>query len=179
MSRTPRYGPFSGPGMRREVTHSRASEGLPPIEQFVDELPPIADFLLTEPGVADSSVADAVSPQEVLPQEAAFEYPTPDEEGWAKGKWQSYDWGSLSSLSGDMAEQDTASVWGDTEWPSRDEGEPATRAANPEPADEIAAALEGMARRIRSGELVIDRLEGTPPEAAMAAALATILRMRG
>ena len=44
---------------------------------------------------------------------------------------------------------------------------------------EIADALDGIARRIRSGELVIDNLRGTPPEAAMAAALAILLKMQG
>jgi hypothetical protein len=42
----------------------------------------------------------------------------------------------------------------------------------------VARALDGIAQRIRSGELVIDQLSGTPPEAALAAALAALLRMR-
>ena len=51
--------------------------------------------------------------------------------------------------------------------------------ANESSANEIASALNDIADRIRSGELAIDNLHGTPPEAAMAAALAALMKMRG
>jgi hypothetical protein len=100
--------------------------------------------------------------------------------GWAAGDWQSYDWGSLAGLNRN-APISAAESWGETDWPLAEDttSAPQTgRSVNPD-ADEIANALDGIARRIRSGELVIDNLHGIPPEAAMAAALAVLLRMRG
>jgi hypothetical protein len=46
-------------------------------------------------------------------------------------------------------------------------------------AEEVANVLDDLAYRIRSGELPIDQFTNQPPEAAMAAALAAMLRKRG
>ena len=164
-----RFPPFAKPGI--PVAAAPPREELPSIDQFIDELPPIEDFLADETaGVETGSpvVSDDAPPVSV--DGAA--------EGWAEGDWQSYDWDSLSSLNRPTpARPSAAQSWGDSEWPGEELGE-RSQGATPG-AEEIAEALDGIARRIRSGELVIDNLHGMQPEAAMAAALAVLLRMRG
>jgi hypothetical protein len=178
-----RYPPFAGPGS----SVAQAIEPLPAIDDYLDELPSIVDFLVLEPVVPfmddprydDSEVTEVADP--ALPQS--------DADGWAAvGGWQSFDWNSISALGQRASEREVADRSWDPEYDSN-EGypEPESGVAGwSEPdhtsaptADEVAAALDGIARRIRSGELVIDNLHGNPPEAAMAAALAVLLRMRG
>jgi hypothetical protein len=171
-----RFPPFARPGRRVSTPTAAAqvAETLPSIDEFVDELPAIEDFLADQPPaipVADSW--EEPSPQST-PQVSA------PAEGWAAGEWQSYNWDSLSALKRDNPRQSAAESWGDSDWPL-DETDSRNALGNSitPGADEIANALDGIARRIRSGELVIDNLHGTPPEAAMAAAIAVLLRMRG
>jgi 3-methyladenine DNA glycosylase/8-oxoguanine DNA glycosylase len=47
------------------------------------------------------------------------------------------------------------------------------------PEEEVATALDEIARRIRSGELSLQEFRGTPPEAAIAALFAAFLRKKG
>jgi hypothetical protein len=171
-----RYRPFAGPSARATVAERPpASEQLPSIDDFIDELPPIESFLAEE-------VAFVEEPE--VPEQVETEAPPPisvdaPSEGWAEGEWQSYDWGALSSLSRTPARPSAAEEWGESEWPEDEQSSSDSVGSETPSADEIADALDGIARRIRSGELVIDNLHGTPPEAAMAAALAVLLRMRG
>ena len=171
-----KYPPFAKPAPQGVVRREEdAVEALPPIDDFLDELPSIDDFLEVDaPPVFAESAGVATYDDSIETRQS--------EEGWAAGSWQSYDWGSVSSLNRASASAvDSDSSWGDSEWPeppvtnritSSDHGTTPT-------ADEVADALDGMARRIRTGELIIDNLRGTTPEAAMAAALAVLLRMRG
>jgi hypothetical protein len=127
---------------------------LPPIEQFLDDLPSIDDYVV-------EATASAVA----VP------------EGWAAAEWQEYDWQSLSQLAAPAVERERPrGGWAEDEWPAESPASigPAARTA----ADEVADALDAMARRIRSGELSIDQLRGAAPEAAMAAALAALVRLR-
>jgi hypothetical protein len=173
-----RFRPFAGPSARSAESSpvSTVPDELPSIDDFIDELPPIEIFLAEEP--AESSQEFTEVPEPAVHQPLSVDTAA---QGWAEGDWQSYDWDSLSSLGRHPAGRPTAAEsWGESEWPSEDPGsvqQPAGSASAP--ADEVADALEGMARRIRSGELVIDNLHGTSPEAAMAAALTVLLRMRG
>lgn len=185
-----RYPPFAKPGaapvLRPNIVEGAADpppdDDLPAIEQFLDELPSIDDYLAADlPPLAEPSPRQARS----------FEIPASqiEAEGWAVAAWQSYDWSSLASLGRQSSEVAAAeSSWNTTDWAER-EGEGgdsyydsaggawATHADGPT-ADEIAAALDAIALRIRSGELAIEQFRGIPPEAAMAAALAAMLRMR-
>ena len=171
-----KYPPFAKPGSAVPMHRPEVAEVLPSIDEFLDDLPSIDDFL------------DVDAPGQVIEPDAAPMAPewspaaSQSEEGWAAGDWQSYDWGSLSSLNRAIPHGAGADeTWGDADWP---EPYPVARpvhanhGASPN-ADEIADALDGIAHRIRSGELVIDNIHGTSPEAAMAAALAILLRMRG
>lgn len=174
MTRGLRYPPFAKPGAPAQKPV--AAEGqLPPIEDFLDELPSIEDFL-------DREEYPAI--EEFAPSEESEDYAEPavaqTEEGWAAGSWQSYDWSAAAALNRSTSSAvDSSDAWSESEWPDpvRVPGD-TVDSGNPS-ADEIADALDGIAHRIRSGELVIDQLQGTRPEAAMAAALAILLRMRG
>jgi hypothetical protein len=175
MTKGMKYPPFARPGtpqrMKTPVADSIApvEEALPSIDEFLDDLPSIDDFLASDP----PEISLETSPEEFIEYE---EQPN-DEDGWAAGEWQSFDWSSAASLNRNTSSaMDSSNAWSDSDWP-----EPAAsqHASDHPTADEIADALTGIAHRIRSGELVIDNLQGTPPEAAMAAALAVLLRMRG
>ena len=166
-----RFPPFAKPGASGVIA-APANEELPSIDEFIDELPPIEDFL-AEDEQTEAAFAGEVPPVSV----------DATAEGWASGDWQSYDWSSLSSLNRTAARRGAAEAWGESEWPedqtqSRQPAQDKSNTGTPS-ADEIADALDGIARRLRTGELVIDNLHGIPPEAAMAAALAVLLRMRG
>ncbi|HMA22243.1 MAG TPA: hypothetical protein VKO87_15655 [Gemmatimonadaceae bacterium] len=154
-----------------------AVEEIPSIDAFLDELPAIEDFLMID--AADDVMENAPADVEMMDDLLAPEVESPQEEGWARGSWQSYDWGSVAALSRNASEPvDVSESWSDTRWPLDVAPQYSSGETTPN-ADEIADALDGIARRIRSGELVIDNLRGTPPEAAMAAALAILLKMQG
>jgi hypothetical protein len=126
----------------------------PAIDEFLDELPPIEDFLAVD--VAEVPVASGAS-----------------EDEWLAAGWNSFDVGSLSELAQRTPALGQRAVAEFAKGASTDLSAPGPSA------EEIAAALDGIAMRIRSGELVIDNLQSTPPEVAMAAAIAALLRMRG
>jgi hypothetical protein len=131
---------------------------LPSIQQFVDDLPSIDEFLLE---------ADAVERSRPL---AGLEI---DEEGWAAADWQSYDWTGVASLGARVPEAIEANAaWSSTDWDTASSRQGGLRPF------EVAAALEEMASRIRSGELSLERFYGTLPEAAMAAAFSAQLRTK-
>jgi len=169
MTKGLRYPPFAKPGAQPQQRVPK-EEALPPIEDFLDDLPSIDDFLASDDFVPPP-VFEEYTPEPQVRVES--------EEGWAAGSWQSYDWSSVSALNRSTSSAvDSADAWSDSEWPDP-VSPPSFDSSNTPGADEIADALDGIAHRIRTGELVIDNLYGTPPEAAMAAALAVLLRMRG
>jgi hypothetical protein len=180
--------PFAAPGSRQNVPRRAHVESLPSIQEFLDELPSIDDFIdhstIELPPIADF-VVDGHAGAEPAGQHHDsdwFEQEAYDAEGWAVAGWQDFDWTRAASLGvRSQAEDEANSAWDTLDWSapvvrSTPSGE--RRGDAPPSADEVARALDGIARRIRSGELVIDQLSGTPPEAAMAAALAALLRMR-
>ena len=174
MTRRLRYPPFAKPGAPapKPVT---TEEELPPIENFLDELPSIDEFL----EAADYPMIEEFAPDEEQLEEYSAPVAVETEEGWAAGSWQSYDWSSASALNRSTSSaMDSSDAWSDSDWPDPVSIPSSSPSDNPS-ADEIASALDGIAHRIRTGELVIDQSYGTRPEAAMAAALAVLLRMRG
>ena len=170
-----RYPPFAVPTESPEI---------PSIGEFLDVLPPITDFLVADVG----GYHNAANAAEQLPAIDDFAPEEYDADGWAIAGWQTFDWSSLGSLGmrGQPAAAAADESWTATEWAPEDEGaygvtEGAYEFSESESssADEVASALNAIADQIRSGELAIDMFHGTPPEAAMAAALAALLRMRG
>ena len=171
-----KYPPFAKPAPPMEARRQQVEEVLPSIDEFLDELPLIDDFLDMD------APAEIVRTVDMEVADVGGIEGSGLESGWAATDWQSYDWGSLSSLNRAIPHgAGSDETWGDADWPEpypKASHAHANRGTTPT-ADEIADALDGIAHRIRSGELVIDNLHGMPPEAAMAAALAVLLRMRG
>jgi len=133
---------------------------LPSIQEFADELPPIEDYL-AEPEPEPVRRNTPLTGLEI------------DDEGWAAADWQSYDWSRIATLGAPAPEAVEAhAAWSSTDW------DPASRRGEL-PALELAAALDEVARRIRSGELSLEQFQGTPPEAAIAAVFAALLRTKG
>ncbi|MEO5589901.1 MAG: hypothetical protein ABIS03_09965 [Gemmatimonadaceae bacterium] len=159
-----RHPPFAAPGQAFFTTPAerQVEEVLPSIQDFVDELPAIEDYLLGEPVAAEaerSTEADYASEIEVA-------------DGWAQSPWQSFDWSSAQAL-GPQGRGAAEQAWADSAWsPQHADQTP------PPSAEEVAQALDGIAHRIRTGQLAIDTTPGTPPEAAIAAALVVLLRNR-
>jgi hypothetical protein len=184
--------PFARPDPVRRVTPQYITElpredRLPDIEQFLDDLPLIDDFLLAPENRGEMGNTPAPLPQSAHwlrqganPPAAPAQMET-DGEGWAVADWQSYDWSGLASLGAPEPEAAEArAAWSSTSWDS------ATRkfrasVGRPEPLPgyEVAAALDEIARRIRTGELSLEEFRGTPPEAAIAALFAAFLRNKG
>jgi hypothetical protein len=181
--------PFAQPDPGRRATPHMAAgvseepieeESLPRIEEFVDELPSIEDFLLPAQAPAPTPASAAQASPARAPINAATETET-DVEGWADADWQSYDWSGLASLGAPAPEAAEAhAAWSSTNWEAAGTG---SRDAFGREIylreDEVAAALDEIARRIRSGELSLHQFRGSPPEAAIAAAFASLLRNRG
>ena len=180
-----RHPPFVAPGSRPSPRNANSAT-LPSIQEFLDELPSIEDFL-DHSALEIAPIADFVADDfgVAAPQQSRdadwFQQEEYDADGWAVAGWQDFDWTGAATLGARSGATDEAnSAWDTIDWniPSRTP-QSASRAGHAAPSpDEVAQALDRIARRIRSGELVIDQPSGTPPEAAMAAALATLLRMR-
>ena len=184
------YPPFARPGEHAK----RIREELPPISRFIDELPSITEFLdelqPIEDFLADDIEESPASLDEVASADQYADYDTsgvdatdPVDGSWVMDDWNSYDWSRLASLGRQSAEAMAAdNDWNATEWTSeaQETVQYESYDANHEPSPhEVATALDEIARRIRAGELTIEQFHGSPPEAAMAAALAALLRMRG
>jgi hypothetical protein len=179
--------PFAQPDPGRRATPHMAaetatavdaSETLPFIERFVDDLPLIDEFLLEPSDGAPTNPDPASGATGAVTSVAAAET---DTEGWAPADWQSYDWSGLASLAAPEPEAAEAhAAWSSTNWDAGGPGslERSHRLHNLRE-DEVAAALDEIARRIRSGELSLYQFRESPPAAAIAAAFASVLRNRG
>ena len=162
--------PFAQPDPGRRATSEvgvaeipEAPE-LPSIDEFVDELPMIEEFL-AEPAPQEERLPVTVQRSGGLATDA---------EGWAVADWQSYDWGGIASLGAPPPEEvEARAAWSSTNWDS------ATVRSRGLAPYEVAAALDEIARRIRSGDLSLEQFQSTPPEAAIAALFAALLRTRG
>lgn len=156
--------PFAQPDPGRRATPAAPvatieapTTALPSIQEFVDDIPSIDEFL------EDAQAVKRTTPLSGLEI---------DDEGWAAADWQSYDWSRIASLGSPAPEAAEAhAAWTTTDW------EPGRQSASP--AHDVAAALEEIAHRIRSGDLSLEQFDGTPPEAAIAAVFAALLRTKG
>ena len=139
---------------------STEGDELPPVEHFIDPLPPVEDFAAE--GVADAAVTmGADSPA------------TDPAEGWEETDWQQYDWRSVAAL-GDTSEtaNEASNAWAATDW----DAEMPRR--KPTAEQDIASALDQIAQRIRDGELPFPLPGAVSDPAAIAATLAALLGIR-
>jgi hypothetical protein len=122
---------------------------LPPVEHFLDPLPPVAQFAPdTEGQVSDS--------------------------GWEETDWQHYDWRAAAAL-GESSGDEATTEWAATDWEGTGHRprEPRQSAANA-----IATALDEIARRIRDGDLSASGPGPMTDPATIAATLAALLGVR-
>jgi hypothetical protein len=181
--------PFVAPSPVQRTARRTQVEDLPSIQEFRDELPSIDDFVdhrpIELPPITDFVAGDYSFDEAPAVQHHDsdwFQQEAHDQDGWAMADWQDFDWTRAASLGvRTQAEDEANAAWNTVDWsetPIRSTPSSERKNVAPPSADEVARALDGIAQRIRSGELVIDQLSGTPPEAALAAALAALLRMR-
>lgn len=129
------------------------------------QLPLIDDYLAAEDAAGIADAAPGAS------------------DDWAEAPWQSYDWSAVASL-GHQPAVDANAAWEATDWgpghqASGESWNSAFGDASIQPsADEVAHALDVIARRLRSGALSIDQFRETSPEAALAATIAAMLKFR-
>ena len=137
---------------------------LPPIEHFTDT---VADRESSAPEPYSASLMD--------PFGISTEEPPADDYGWEETDWQRYDWRAAGAL-GDAGDTAANSAWAQTDWGNPAQSAKGTRESA---AKAIADALDGIARRIRDGDLVIPPPPAAIPDpATIAATLAALLGVR-
>jgi hypothetical protein len=135
---------------------------LPPVEHFMDAV--------AEDGAAPGGNGDPITHAfDPAPEDADAAAPE-----WGDTDWAQYDWRAAAAL-GEGADPAATSAWSETDWenaslPARDVRETAAKA--------IADALDGIARRIRDGELVVPSTGAGANPAAIAATLAALLGVK-
>ena len=148
------------------------TEELPPLEHFLDPLPPISEF---SPNVDEETYATAGDDFADQPADAAPA--RAPESDWIETDWQRYDWKSAAALGdADKSQDEASNAWAATDWevpsPRRTE-----RLSKP-PADAIASALDQIAERIRTGNLALPGDGSVADPATIAATLAALLGVR-
>jgi hypothetical protein len=144
---------------------------LPPVEHFLDPLPPVQYF---QPG-PEGTLADSWSATGGELASSGAQRPDPSESGWVETDWQQYDWRAAAAL-GETSVDEASRAWATTDWDGvthrrrRDQRESAAHA--------IASALDEIARRIREGDLSPSGPGPMTDPATIAATLAALLGVR-
>lgn len=158
-------------------------EELPPITRYLYDYaagpaePPLEPTF--EPASYESETREPVLESIEWKSAFAATEPTPPPTGrdqagaWILEEWEQYDWKKAATLTADADVVAAQQAWGDLEWES--DSSAAARQRQPEM---VAGILEGIARRIRAGELRVNGARGMSDEAALAAVLATLLGLR-
>jgi hypothetical protein len=139
---------------------------LPPLEHFVDPLPPVEDFAAMD---ESSEGVGQFGMESAAPEESAK-----DSGEWGQTDWQQFDWRSAAGL-GQTADTEATNAWAATDW---DSGGPRARETRPTPAQALAIALDDIAQRIRDGQLAMP-IGGIPSDpGSIAASLAALLGVK-
>ena len=138
------------------------TEGAPPIEHFLDPLPPMASFA---PDTGRALIDESKSPPAVR---------AAGEAEWVEEDWQRFDWRAAAALANGVNAEAT-NEWATTDW---DLDPRASRDARATAAQAIAKALDQIARRIRQGELTVPQADALTDPAGIAATLAALLGVR-
>jgi hypothetical protein len=142
------------------------SDELPPVEHFIDPLPPVSAFASDPETVVIGSQA---------PDHTAAQADSRHEEGgWIEDDWQRYDWRAAAAL-GEGPETEASTEWAKTDW---EVSAPVTRERRPSAAEAVASALDQIAQRIREGELAVPAPDTLSNPAAIAASLAALLGVK-
>lgn len=94
---------------------------------------------------------------------------------WILEEWEQYDWKKAATLTADPDVAAAQQAWGDLDWEGDAE---AAGEARQRPPEIVATILEGIAQRIRSGDLRVNGAWGMTDEAALTAVLAALLGVR-
>lgn len=162
-----------------------------PGDRSREELPPITRYLYdfkaeqTEPAYQPLTLRGA--PREPVlesiewtsPFAATEVAPEPREReqtgAWILEEWEQYDWKKAATLTADPDVAAAQQAWGDLDWESDAEERNATRQRPPEM---VATILEGIAQRIRAGDVQVNGTPGMTDEAALTAVLAALLGVK-
>ena len=150
------------------ATDFEDSDELPPVEHFLDPLPPVSEFSSDEFSTK-AATGNAIGHSESTDLKAGDA-----ELDWLETEWQNYDWRAAAAL-GETVQSEASSAWAETDWSS---SAPRPIPARPSAAHAIATALDQIAQRIREGELVLPGAAATPDPATIAATLAALLGIR-
>lgn len=153
-----------------EFVHSAGdeeiSEELPPVEHFLDPLPPVVAFAPdSETAVVDAHARD---------YDVGEAHSAHAEGGWIEDDWQHYDWRAAAAL-GEGPETEASTEWAQTDW---EVSAPVSRERRPNAAEAVASALDQIAQRIREGELSVPSPDMLSNPAAIAASLAALLGVK-
>ena len=141
------------------------SDELPPVEHFLDPLPPVAEFAADEfASYAGEEIAD-------LRHSSAETEPTTAASDWLETDWQSFDWRAAAAL-GETGATEASNAWSTTDWGG---GPPRPKAGGKTAAHAIAKALDEIAQRIRDGDLAVPGRGAMTDPATIAATLAALL----
>jgi hypothetical protein len=144
-------------------------EELPPLEHFLDPLPPISDFS-SEP--AESYTETSTDFPDTTAEREAI---ATAESEWVATDWQRYDWQAAGALGEtERAQADASNAWATTDW---EVSAPKQVDRTKNPADAIATALDKIAERLRNGDLGLPGAAVSDP-ATIAATLAALLGVR-
>lgn len=140
-------------------------EDVPPLEHFLDPLPPISDFS------SERSESSTDFPDTSVGRVASAN----PESDWAATDWQGYDWQSAGALGEtERAQAEASNAWATTDWevpvPERSD-------RTKTPADAIATALDQIAERLRKGDLGLPGGAVSDP-ATIAETLAALLGVK-
>lgn len=94
---------------------------------------------------------------------------------WILEEWEQYDWKKAATLTGDPDVVAAQNAWGDLDWEGDSAGRGVERRRPPEI---VATILEGIAQRIRAGDVHVNGAPGMTDEAALTAVLAALLGVR-
>jgi hypothetical protein len=144
---------------------------LPPVEHFLDPLPPVDQFAV---GVEGALSDDAWPAEGAETAPAGTRGTDLSESGWIETDWQHFDWRAAAAL-GESAERDATNAWATTDW---DGAIPRARELRRTAANAIATALDEIAQRIREGELAVPGPATMSDPAKLAATLAALLGVK-
>lgn len=162
-----------------------------PGDMWREDLPPITRYLydyhteqhepvfqpLTYGGDAREPVLESIEWKS--PYAATEATPPPAEReqsgAWILEEWEQYDWKKAATLTADPDIVAAQQAWGDLDWEGDADGGGEVRQRVPEM---VATILEGIARRIRSGDVRVNGKPGMTDEAALTAVLAALLGVR-
>jgi hypothetical protein len=141
---------------------------LPPVEHFLDPLPPVSEY--SADPFSDYRTPD---PSDVEHPRSTAEQTIAESE-WLATEWQNFDWRAAAAL-GETGATEASNAWSTTDWGA---ASPRPKERGKTAAHAIAKALDEIAQRIRDGDLAVPGPGAMTDPATIAATLAALLGIR-